>query len=124
MTEKQGQNKDFRDNQWKPGQSGNPAGRPPNKKYLSEWAAELLEQIPVGEVGGRNADQLVTMALIREALKGNTKAIDMLHDWTEGKVPDTHRIEGDIPVTLVYEEAKKDGQERAGTRADEKDEEA
>lgn len=90
------------DTQWKPGQSGNPEGTLPNIKYLSEWARELLQQVPRGELESRNADELVTLALIREALKGNTKAIEMLHDWTEGKVPDTHKVE-DIVVTLIRE---------------------
>lgn len=87
---------------WKPGQSGNPAGRPPNRKYLSEIARELLEEIPKGELEGRNADILVVLALIRKALSGDTRAIEMLHDWTEGKVSDTLKLEGDIPVSIVY----------------------
>lgn len=74
--------------QWKPGQSGNPEGRKPNKKYLSEIARELLEEVPRGETEGRNADILVVLALIRKALGGDTRAIEMLHDWTEGKVKD------------------------------------
>lgn len=77
-----------KDTRWKPGQSGNPSGRPPNKKYLSEIARELLEEVPRGEVEGRNADILVVLALIRKALGGDTRAIEMLHDWTEGRVKD------------------------------------
>ena len=88
---------------WKPGQSGNPAGRPPNKKYLSEIARELLEEVPKGETEGRNADILVVLALIRKALGGDTRAIEMLHDWTEGKVADTHKFEGDAVVNLIRE---------------------
>lgn len=83
---------------WKSGQSGNPTGRLPNIKYLSEWARELLQQVPRGELEGRNADELITLALMREALKGNTKAIEMLHDWTEGRVPDTHKVEQEITL--------------------------
>ncbi len=54
-------------------------------------------------------DELVVLALVKEALKGNTKAIEMLHDWTEGKVPDKHEIEtGDI--SIVYKQVKKDAE--------------
>ena len=91
---------------FKPGEVHNPNGRPPNKKYLSEIARELLEQIPTGELQGRNADVLVVLALVRKALGGDTKAIEMLHDWTEGKVTDTHKIMGDVPVSIVYKQVK------------------
>ena len=95
--------------QWKPGESGNPAGRPPNKRYLSEIARELMKQARKGDLEGKTTDELVVLALVKEALKGNTKAIEMLHDWTEGKVPDKHQIEtGDI--SIVYKQVKKDAE--------------
>ena len=87
---------------WIPGQSGNPAGRPPNKRYLSELARDILKTARKGDLEGKTTDELVVLALVKEALKGNTKAIEMLHDWTEGKVADTHKIEGDVPVSIVY----------------------
>ncbi len=94
----------------KPGETHNPNGRPPNKKYLSEWARELLKQARKGDLDGKTTDELVVLALVKEALKGNTKAIEMLHDWTEGKVPDKHEIEtGDI--SIVYKQVKKDATE-------------
>ncbi len=101
--------------QWQPGQSGNPSGRAPNKKYLSEIARELLEEVPKGELEGRNADILVVLALIRKGVGGDTRAIEMLHDWTEGKVADTHKIVGDVPVSIVYKlKGENDGIQRQG----------
>ena len=35
----------LKDYSWKPGQSGNPNGRPPGKT-LKEWAREFLEDLP------------------------------------------------------------------------------
>jgi len=94
---------------WIPGQSGNPNGRPPNKRYLSELARDLLKTVRKGDLDGKTTDELVVLALVKEALKGNTKAIEMLHDWTEGKVPDKHQIEtGDI--SIVYKQVKKDAE--------------
>lgn len=87
---------------FKPGEVHNPNGRPPNKKYLSEIARDELPKVPRGELEGRNTDLLVVLALVRKALGGDTKAIEMLHDWTEGKVTDTHKIMGDVPVSIVY----------------------
>lgn len=86
----------------KPGETHNPAGRPPNKRYLSELARDLLKSVRKGDLDGKTTDELVVLALVKEALKGNTKAIEMLHDWTEGKVPDKHEIEtGDISIQYV-----------------------
>ena len=94
---------------FKPGESGNPAGRPPNKRYLSELARDLLKQVRKGDLDGKTTDELVVLALVKEALKGNTKAIEMLHDWTEGKVPDKHEIEtGDI--SIVYKQVRTDAE--------------
>ncbi len=75
---------------WLPGQSGNPNGRPPHIRYLSEIVRELLKEVGKSEYKDKTNDQLVSLALLKEALAGNTKAIEMLHDWTEGKVAETH----------------------------------
>jgi len=89
---------------WQAGQSGNPSGRPPNKRYLSELAREWLQQ-QAPEQDYTN-DELVVKALGEKAKKGDARAIELLHDWTEGKVTDTHKIEGSIPVTLIREPAE------------------
>ena len=101
-TDRQPLNSHLKQYQWKPGQSGNPDGRPPGIRYLSELARDILRQSRKGDTDGKTTDELVVLALVKEALRGNTKAIEMLHDWTEGKVLDVHKIEGDIPVSIVY----------------------
>ncbi|KKK64193.1 hypothetical protein LCGC14_2986710 [marine sediment metagenome] len=107
----------FLEQQYKPGQSGNPAGRPPGIRYLSELARDILKQSRRGDTDGKTTDELVVLALVKEALKGNTKAIEMLHDWTEGKVLDTHRIEGDGIVSILYKQVKRD-EDAKGTSKD------
>ena len=102
---------------FKPGQSGNPAGRPPGIRYLSELARDILKQSRRGDTDGKTTDELVVLALVKEALKGNTKAIEMLHDWTEGRVLDTHRIEGDGIVSILYKQVKRD-EDAKGTSKD------
>ena len=87
---------------WLPGQSGNPNGRPPHKRYLSEIVREMLQEVRKGDVDNKTNDELVVMALFEKALVGDTKAIEMIHDWSEGKVTDSHKFEGDIPVSIVY----------------------
>lgn len=82
-----GKNKDFIDNQWQPGQSGNPGGRP------KDTVSMLLKEKDKQKV----ADKLYQLAL-----KGDMRAIQEYMDRTEGKVTDTHRFEGDAPVSIIY----------------------
>ena len=116
-TDKQSPNSHLRPYQWKQGESGNPRGRPPGIRYLSELARDILKQSRKGDTDGKTTDELVVLALVKEALKGNTKAIEMLHDWTEGKVLDTHRIEGDGIVSILYKQVKRD-EDAKGTSKD------
>lgn len=93
--------------QWKPGQSGNPAGRPPNTRYISEILREkLLEKTSEGKTHA----ELIAEALIELSkdakMRGFVPAIKELLDRIEGKVPETHKFEGDVPVIIqpvVYE---------------------
>lgn len=76
---------------WKPGQSGNPGGRP-KRKYITDALKECLES---------NPEELRKMAqaAIREALNGNIRAFQEIADRTEGKVADIHKIEGEVLIT-------------------------
>jgi len=86
---------------WKPGQSGNPAGRPKKISAWSEQAKELLQAseldititLPDGDrkrltlkvEDGKTILHAVIGSLILEALKGNIQAVRELADRTEGK---------------------------------------
>ena len=90
---------------WKPGQSGNPAGRPPNTRYISEILREkLLEETAEGKTHA----ELIAEALIELAkdpkMRGFAPAIKELLDRTEGKVPDTHKVESDVPINIIYKQ--------------------
>lgn len=91
--------------QWKPGQSGNLKGRPPKDICITSLVKEFL----VKEAqGGKTHAQLVAEAIVKLAedyhFKGNVAAIRELLDRIEGKVPDTHKIESDIPINIVYKQ--------------------
>jgi len=88
---------------YKKGQSGNPEGRP--KDIITSLIKELLEQ----EVkGGKTHAQLVAEAIVKlsedSLFKGNVSAIKELLDRVEGKVPDTHKIESDVPINIIYKQ--------------------
>lgn len=66
-----------------PGQSGNPGGRPKGKS-LTAVLRELLNQIPQGD--NKELKEAVVKALIGKALTGDTRALDIIFDRTDGKV--------------------------------------
>lgn len=66
------------DTQFKPGQSGNPAGLPKGTKWLKTRLRELLES---GGLGDR-----VLEALIKKAQDGDVQAIREILDRIDGKV--------------------------------------
>src|SRR5215210_6970327 len=75
---------------WKPGQSGNPAGRKPGSKNVSTIVRKLLEQDAVEEIlSSSNLNNLannqttsyaqaMVLAMIKKALEGNVQAVSWL----------------------------------------------
>jgi len=100
--EKVGKGNPPRNTRWKPGQSGNPKGRPKGIRYISESLRELLDQ---KDKDGRTNAQLIAEALIEAAKNPNSKMasglIKEILDRTEGKVPDKVE-ETDTPVTIIF----------------------
>lgn len=68
-----------REGQWKPGQSGNPGGRPKWKPV-----SEALQHLVTPDV----AEAIASQMLIR-AGKGDVSAFNAVMDRLEGKVPNT-----------------------------------
>jgi hypothetical protein len=68
---------------FKPGKSGNPAGRPKRTKLSEALLAKMAELAP-GQAEETIAER-VAQALIDEALKGNVQAIREIGDRCEGK---------------------------------------
>ena len=72
---------------WKPGQSGNPGGRPKNGDVASEIAKAVFSQNP----------EMIYQAFLKALKKGNVYAFKVLADRAYGKVKEprevTHRYE-------------------------------
>lgn len=104
--EKIGYRKPPKDTRWKPGQSGNPKGRPKNIQYLSEMLRDQLDQVPDtidGEPNTKTWRDLICDSILRAAVKGNQPALTKeLLDRIEGKVTDKHRIESELPVRIEF----------------------
>lgn len=77
---------------WKPGQSGNPGGRPKGQSITSVLRTILDEEAKFkGNTNGKLLKEIVADVLVKHALKGNMKAMSILLDRHDGKVP--------LPVT-------------------------
>ncbi len=85
-----------REGQWKPGQSGNPGGRP-KWKPLTEALHALLEEEPA-------LNKELIKAWVVKAGRGDVSAANMLWDRLEGKVTQTVGGSSETsPVKLVIE---------------------
>jgi hypothetical protein len=93
---------------WKPGQSGNPAGRPPDGESWSgvlRWAAELTGEQAAkisppelsktfSRVGKLKLKQAVTLRTFAAMLSDPTSGLfNAMMDRAEGKVPDKLQID-------------------------------
>lgn len=81
--------------QWKPGESGNKDGRPTGSISLVESLKAYLR---------RNPEKLeeIVIALVREGRLGNIVATKEMLDRIDGKVAERHRIEGELPIRLIF----------------------
>ncbi len=77
---------------WKPGQSGNPGGRP-KRSPLAEACRELLSLPVPGDPDGRSYAELIALSLAKKALKGDVRAAQELADRAEGRPRQAIEIE-------------------------------
>lgn len=100
---------------WKPGQSGNPGGRPKRKVLSDAYRAQLEELVP-GDKQGRTWAEFIAAKAILEAAKGKIPAAAEIADRTEGKPRQAFEIKGSITDELA--DRVKRARERAALRED------
>ncbi len=92
---------------WKPGESGNPKGRPPKGISITSLVKELLSQIPDIEEDGVKNDktwaELISLALVKGAVKGNAPLLKETLDRIDGKVVERVQAEVDPAVLAMLE---------------------
>ena len=94
---------------WRPGQSGNPGGRPPRVKAFADLLrAALSKRLPDGKTARETlAQQLVKLAVSgREWSAARRWAVEVLLDRTEGK-----------PVSVIDARIDRDANQRAARQA-------
>lgn len=72
-------------NRFKPGQSGNPNGRPPNVKTMTRICKDILfEKVPVNR-GRRRMTRIevIIRAVAKKGTQGNSRAYNTIMRWAE-----------------------------------------
>jgi hypothetical protein len=87
---------------WKPGESGNPAGRP-RRKPLTDALIRILRERTWDS--DRSAADQAAKALVERAISGDTAALRLLFERVEGP-PNSPAEIGDVPETSDPEEGK------------------
>lgn len=75
---------------WPPGQSGNPAGRPPGPDCLTDCLRELAGQ---PSTGGQTHAQRLAVVLWRKAEAGDLRAAALILDRLDGRPAQAARVE-------------------------------
>jgi hypothetical protein len=86
---------------WKPGQSGNPGGRPKRMPLTDVTREKLPQKIP-DDPQGRTYAEAIVDKLIAMAIGGDIAAIRELHDRAEGKARQTIDL-GSAALRDAYE---------------------
>lgn len=96
---------------WKPGQSGNPNGRPTKETSLTELMRQFLQDIPDGQ--DKTYKELFIKKVFKIAIDGDIAAIRLIWNYLDG-MPE-QKISGEIKIEKpIY-----GGQSKKNSEADE-----
>lgn len=104
---------------WKPGQSGNPSGRPRGTENSATRLRRLLDAVQTArhpvtkEMEDFTTLELMDAALIARAMKGDVVAYREVLDRLEGKVPQALKHEGMMQFQTVSASALSEKDEAA-----------
>jgi hypothetical protein len=101
---------------WKPGESGNPNGRPKKGEAWADVANELLNSKEIGITmkladgkvkrlsleSDKSFRHAVIVGMIKEAMNGNVQAAKELADRTEGKSKERREVTNKVePIKIM-----------------------
>jgi len=94
---------EMRKKQWKPGQSGNPKGRPKKPYCFADILSAILKEVSEGNVTKLEA---LLREVYNHALKGESWAVNFIADRLEGKPKAALEIQVDEPkpITIIKDE--------------------
>ncbi len=94
--------------QWKPGQSGNPKGRPPKSLTLTPKLLERLDDPCPSDPKGRTWGEVVIEATLVHAAKGNAGALRELWNRIDGVPAQSIELDGKLGIENLNLEGAKD----------------
>jgi hypothetical protein len=109
---------------WRPGQSGNPGGRPKKSPVTDHVREQLDKPIPEAmrgklppiftEIYGPDATfgQMIAFKLIASSAKGDIFAMKELLDRVEGKVSQSHKLAGEDGGPIQFTVTRAGSKER------------
>ncbi len=95
---------------WKPGQSGNPKGRPPKLISFTSLLKEEITRVNQEDKEKRTWAQLIVIATMKLAIKGNAAALREVWERIDGKTKNTPLPE---EIKLVFKGCSMPGQSPA-----------
>lgn len=81
---------------WKPGESGNPAGKKKGTRHFSTLIREAITKVATDT--GTSDDKEIVRALVEKAKMGDLKAVDMVLDRVDGKAEQTINLDGEVTI--------------------------
>lgn len=88
---------------FRPGQSGNPGGRPKKLPITDALRRILGGKLPASVPKASTGEDLVAFALIKKAVGGDLRAIAEIADRTEGKATERHEWSGPDGGPIPFE---------------------
>ena len=72
---------------WKPGQSGNPKGRPKKEEHIVNLLKDFVDALCPTDSERRTYAELLVRSLVHQGLKGNLGALKEIFNRLVGRVP-------------------------------------
>ena len=105
------------EHRWKKGVSGNPRGRPRKRDSLTSLLQEEIKKVCPADRQKRTYEELMVLATLQLAMKGNAVALKEVWERLDGKVLQTGKVElggaegKEIKINVVYD----NGEESRGS---------
>ena len=102
------------EHRWQKGTSGNPRGRPRKQDSLTSLLKEEIAKICPADRENRTWKELIVLATLQLAMKGNATALKEVWERLDGKILQTEKVqlegseEHKVQINVVYD----DGQEK------------
>ncbi|MBI4463172.1 MAG: hypothetical protein HY647_00575 [Acidobacteria bacterium] len=103
------------EHRWKKGVSGNPRGRPKKRDSLTSLLKEEIKKVCPADRQKRTWEELMVLATLQLAMKGNATALKEIWERLDGKVLQAEKIqlggiEGrEVKIKVVYDGSPESG---------------